>query len=180
MKKIIILLALVLFTISTTQAQKLKTRTGTINFDGMVPTFEPVRAQNDATTCILDTKNGQIASLILIRGFKFKVALMEEHFNENYMDSDKFPKATLKGTIENFDYKSLSENEKSVKINATLDLHGVAKDLVIDGKIKKIKGDILLTTDFGLSPEDFQIIIPGYVKTKIAKKIRVTTQFLLK
>ena len=96
------------------------------------------------------------------------------------MDSDKFPKATLKGTIENFDYKSLSENEKSVKINATLDLHGVAKDLVIDGKIKKIKGDILLTTDFGLSPEDFQIIIPGYVKTKIAKKIRVTTQFLLK
>ena len=180
MKKIIIVFAILSLSLTTLQAQKFKTRTGIINFDGVVPAFEPVRAQNNAATCILDTKNGQIASLILIRGFKFKVALMEEHFNENYMDSDKFPKATLKGFIENFNYNTITETEKDIKINASLELHGVTKQLVIDGKIKKFKGDLILTTDFGLTPEDFQIIIPGYVKTKIAKKIKVTTQFLLK
>lgn len=161
-------------------SQKIKTKSGVVNFNAVESTFEPVKAQNKTSTCILDTTNGQIASQILLKGFEFKVALMEEHFNENYVESDKYPKATLKGKIENFDYSKITLNFQNIQIKGTLELHGKTKDVVIDGKIKKNVDSTELTTNFILLPEDFDIKIPSLVKSKIAKKVKVSTVFLLK
>jgi YceI-like domain len=178
MKKIILLL--VLANCANSFSQKKITKNGVVNFDAVSQAFEPVKAENKAVTCILDTSNGQIASLILLKGFKFKIALMEEHFNENYVESDTYPKATLKGKIENFDYSKITNTSQSIKIKGTVELHGKSKEITIDGKIKKNNETVELTTNFVLLPEDFDIKIPSLVKDKIAKKVNVTTSFLLK
>ena len=83
-----IFLFLLTFLLSTHSfSQKVKTKSGLVIFDAVESTYEPVKAVNTATTCILNTRNGQIACQILMRAFEFKVALMEEHFNENYLES---------------------------------------------------------------------------------------------
>src|SRR4051812_19835446 len=94
---------LLIFAASTNgSAQKLITKTGSIKFQASMPSYEEVAAENKSVSAILEQSTGDFAALVLIKGFRFKVALMEEHFNENYMDSEKFSKATLKGKIEDF------------------------------------------------------------------------------
>ena len=79
------------------------TRSGEIKFEASMPAFEEVAAKNNTVSCIFDKSTGDIAVLALVKAFRFKVPLMEEHFNENYIESDKFPKATFKGKVTNFD-----------------------------------------------------------------------------
>ena len=74
---------------------KFLTKSGAITFEASVPSFEEVKATNDKVTAIINTETSDIAALALVKGFRFKVALMEEHFNENYAESDKFPKAKI-------------------------------------------------------------------------------------
>ncbi len=132
-----------LFISSLSHAQdKLITKTGTITFEASVPSFEEVKAKNSGVSCVLNTKTGEIASLALLKGFRFKVALMEEHFNENYVESDKFPKATFKGKIENFDLSKLMTTANNYTIKGKLELHGKSKDIAITAKIKKGKDGI--------------------------------------
>src|SRR5690606_29674459 len=82
--------------------ERLLTRTGEVQFEASVPSFEPVAAENNSVTAILDPETGEIAALALVKAFRFQNALMEEHFNENYAESFKYPKATLKGNLEGF------------------------------------------------------------------------------
>ena len=89
--------------------EKYSTKNGTIVFEASVPSFEEVKAKNENVSAILNVETGDFASLVLINGFRFKVALMEEHFNENYMESSKFPKAILKGKLKDFSTSKLSE-----------------------------------------------------------------------
>src|SRR5688572_15543260 len=102
MKKLIAITAFLLAG-SLSAQDKLVTKNGKITFEASVPSFEEVKATNAASTFVLNPKTGEFASLALMKGFRFKVALMEEHFNENYIESDKFPKATFRGKIEGFD-----------------------------------------------------------------------------
>ena len=111
MKNIIAFFSLALLSFSTVADKKI-TKTGTIVFEASVPSFEEVKAKNEAVTCILNPDNGEIAALALMKGFRFKVALMEEHFNENYVESSKYPKATFKGKIDNFDESKLTTTAK--------------------------------------------------------------------
>ena len=105
-----LLCLLLLVSVSSLQAQKYITKTGNTSFKASVETFEPVEATNESTTAVLNSENGEIAALLFIKAFQFKVALMQEHFNENYMDSYQFPKATFKGKLVNFSTESLSES----------------------------------------------------------------------
>lgn len=156
------------------------TKTGSITFEASVPSFEEVKAKNDAVTCILNTTNGEIAALALMKGFRFKVALMEEHFNENYIESNKFPKATFKGKIENFDASKLTNNVKDYTIKGKLELHGKSKDIISIAKIKKNGSDIELKTNFTVNVSDFNIEIPSVVSKKVSKKVTIDCNFLLK
>ena len=180
MKKIAILVLVVLCSFTPIQEEKKITKTGTITFEASVPSFEEVKGKNTAVTCILNTSNGEIAALVLMKGFRFKIALMEEHFNENYMESSKFPKATFKGKIENFDISKINTTSNDYTIKGKLELHGKSKDIVTIAKIKKTGTDIEVKTTFTVNVSDFEIEIPSVVSKKVAKKVSIDCNFLLK
>ena len=175
MKKLLLLFTVLCATVSLAQTNYL-TKTGEVTFEASVPSFEEVKATNKNTTAILNADNGEFASLVLVKGFRFKNALMEEHFNENYADSDDFPKAKLKGTIKNF-----SINNSKTTFTATLNFHGrkvTLKDQPI--AITTSNNDILLSGEFMVNVNDFGIEIPSVVSKKLSKDVKVNFKFSLK
>lgn len=179
MKKFLALGLVALWSFVPIQEKKI-TKTGTITFEASVPSFEEVKGKNTAVTCVLNTSNGEIAALALMKGFRFKVALMEEHFNENYIESSKFPKATFKGKIDAFDVSKISTSAKDYTINGKLELHGKTKDISTVAKIRKIGSDIEILTNFPVNVSDFDIEIPSVVSKKVSKKVTIDCNFLLK
>ncbi|MFY0482398.1 YceI family protein [Flavobacterium sp. PLA-1-15] len=179
MKKIVLLSFLLCATTLFAQ-EKMITKTGKITFEATVPSFEEVKAKNDGATFILNAKTGEVASLALMKGFRFKIALMEEHFNENYVESDKFPKATFKGKIENFDVKLLTDKPKDFTIKGKLELHGKSKDITSTAKIRKTDAGIEIISNFSVNASDFDISIPNVVKNKVSNKIDIKSEFTVK
>ncbi|MGH1388050.1 YceI family protein [Kordia sp.] len=172
-------LLLMLFITSYASAQKYFSKTGETEFKASVEAFEPVEAINKSTTVLLNTKNGTIAALLFVKAFHFEIALMEEHFNENYMDSDKFPKAVFKGEIIDFDMTSLSEIKKEFKLKGKLTVRGKTKNIETVVYLKKATNKILLTSKFNVSPQDFDIEIPSIVRNKIANAIQLKLNYEL-
>lgn len=156
--------------------QKYITKTGTLDFEASVPAFEPVKAQHATTTAILDVTKGNVAVLALVKGFRFKNALMEEHFNENYMESDRFPKASFSGAIIGFNQNNLS-TEKEYKAKGRLTIHGETREIEIPIILFKEGGIITMKTKFNAVPEDFGIKVPGVVKGKISESINILGRF---
>ncbi|WNM18818.1 YceI family protein [Flavobacterium capsici] len=179
MKKYLLLLFLNSCIISFGQT-KLIAKNGSVTFEASVPAFEEVKAKNDAVTFVLNTSNGEIASLALMKGFRFKVALMEEHFNENYVESDKFPKATFKGKIEGFDYSKITSTAKEYNIKGAIEMHGKSKEINIKAKISKKDNGVQLQSNFNLNSDDFDIEIPSIVSSKVSKKVAVNLDVVLK
>lgn len=179
MKKTI-LFGLLLISAITFAQEKMITKNGKITFEASVPAFEEVKAKNEGVTCVLNPKTGEIASLALIKGFRFKVALMEEHFNENYIESDKYPKSTFKGNIQNFDPAVLTATAKDYTIKGKLELHGKTKDITANAKIRKTDTGIEIISSFNVNADDFAIEIPSVVKSKVSNKVSVKTEFTVK
>jgi hypothetical protein len=179
MKKIV-LFSLFFISIVSIGQNKMITKTGKITFEASVPSFEEVKAKNDNVTCILNPKTGEIASLVLIKGFRFKIALMEEHFNENYLESDTYSKATFKGKIENFDVTKLTATAKEFSLKGKLEMHGKTKEINIIAKIKKTEDGIKIDSSFDVNTDDFDIKIPTVVSKKVSKKVTIKFDFLLK
>ena len=181
MKRIIIISTILLIIGFKTFAQEKKiTRTGTITFEASVPSFEEVKAKNESVTCVLNMKTGEIASLVLIKAFRFKIALMEEHFNENYLESDKYPKATFKGTIQGFNINIIGSTPKEFNLKGVLELHGKSKEINAIAKLRKTNDALEISTNFDVTSDDFNIEIPQMLTKKVAKKVNVKTLFLLK
>ncbi|MGQ7946015.1 YceI family protein [Flavobacterium sp. WC2509] len=172
MKKIILLIMLCISTIGTSQ-EKMISKSGTVTFEASVPSFEEVKATNNSVTFVLNPVTGEIASLAIMRGFQFKIALMEEHFNENFIESDQYPKAIFKGKIDAFDVNSLTANPKDFIIKGKLELHGIPKDITITAKISKTSLVIKMSSNFSVNASDFNIAIPAVVKNKLANKVNV-------
>lgn len=178
------LLLLVLFFITTTisslQAQnKYLDKNGSLIFEASEKTFEPVKATNKSVTAILNTATNEIAALALVKSFRFKNSLMEEHFNENYIESETYPKATFRGQLLDFDVTSLTEKDREVTINGNIKLHGKEKQIKTTLMIRKSGESIQIKGSFKVTPEDFDIEIPRIVKGKIAKEIIVYLEFNL-
>lgn len=180
--KLLYLISVFFFLGETTSFSQDKriTKTGNITFEASVPSFEEVKATNSTVSCIIDTKTGEIASLALMRGFHFKVALMEEHFNENFIESNKYPKAIFKGKIKAFNIDKIDSKGTSFDIDGKLTLHGITKEITIVALIKKSENNLKLISDFTLLPEDFNISIPKIIKPKMAEKVKVHANFILK
>lgn len=177
MKKTIAIL-ICLITCQVALSQTYFTRTGFTEFKASVEAFEPVEAKNNSTTAILKTQSGDIAAQLFVNAFKFRVALMQEHFNENYMDSDKFPKAVFRGKLKDFDFGAIS-GEQEYDLSGTLTVRGVKKEINTKAKIKKEGDKLILSTYFSVEPQEFDIKIPNIVKKKIADKINVTINYEL-
>lgn len=173
-----ILIILLFFSLSFYAQEKFYTKSGTIIFESSVASFEEVKATNNKVTAIFKPETGDIAALALVKAFRFKIALMEEHFNENYAESDKYPKAKFSGKIENFNTEDLNKNER-VWIKGKLTFHGVTKEIRIPANISKKNNSILVSSSFSIKPEDFGIKIPKIVRKKIAKRVDVKLNFEL-
>lgn len=174
MKKLLFIMFLLTITNSIAQ-NKYLTKTGTVNFEASVPSFEEVAASNTTVTAILNSENGEFAALALVKGFRFKNALMEEHFNENYAESSKYPKATFKGTLSGFDLNNI---KSTYNISGELEFHGVKKSFEnLTIKVSKNGAIIKLSGSFKTNPADFNIEIPSIVKNKIAESVDVIFSF---
>jgi polyisoprenoid-binding protein YceI len=171
---------LTLISVSATAQDKYLTKTGTLNFEASVPSFEEVAAKNNAVTAILNTDNGDFAALAFVKAFRFKNALMEEHFNENYAESDKHPKATFKGEIEDFDFSKLSDVDSTISIDGSLTFHGVTKQIdAIPLRIKLVDDQIVLSGSFKVMVSDFDIEIPKIVANKLSDEVSINFNFEL-
>lgn len=156
---------------------KYLTKNGTISFEASVPSFEEVAAKNNLVTAIINIENGEIAALALINGFRFKNALMEEHFNENYAESNKYPKAIFQGKVENF---VLDKATDKAEITGDLTFHGKTKTIAnIPATFHKTGDLIKIEGAFNVMANDFGIEIPRIVKNKISEQVRVNFSFEL-
>lgn len=171
---------LVVISMSSFAQTKMITKTGKLTFEASIPAMEEVKAKNESVTVVLNPATGEIASLALVKGFRFKVALMEEHFNENYMESDKYPKATFKGKIENFDVSKLTATAQTYSIKGKMEMHGKSKDIVINASIKKTADGIDIDSNFTVNTDDYGIDIPSVVSKKVSKKVSVKLDATLK
>jgi len=182
MRGLFILSLICICNISVAQSKYI-TRTGLVAFEASVPSFEDVKAKNETTTCIINTKNGEIAALVFVKGFRFKNALMEEHFNENYIESNKYPKMTFKGLIKDFDETTLANNDELMvkkEITGSLSLHGKTKEVTLNNtSITLVNNTINIIGNFDVKPEDFDIKIPKIVSNKIAETIKINLTFKL-
>ncbi|OXG04490.1 YceI-like domain-containing protein [Flavobacterium araucananum] len=148
---------------------KFFTNTGTINFEASVPFFEEVKAVNRQVSIVLEPKTSTFICTVIVRDFSFKLDMMQEHFNENYMESRRYPKAIFKGKIEKFDLKDINETEKEYQITGKLILRGKAKEVTVNALIKKVGDGIQIISDFPISVSDFNIHFPNEIAAKIAK-----------
>jgi polyisoprenoid-binding protein YceI len=153
------------------------TTNGHINFNASTP-FEDIDANNKQVNAILKTENGHFASVLLLKDFTFRKKLMQEHFNENYVESDKYPKATFSGIIQGFTVNNLTSN-KTYTIKGKLTLHGVTKEVSTKAVMVKQGETISLKTSFIVKPEDYNIRVPKIVFKKIAKEVKVSVNFAL-
>jgi len=178
MKKIIYLI--VFISINVCAQSKYLTKTGQVSFEASVPSVEEVKADNKSVTAILNIDNGEFAALVFVKGFRFKNALMEEHFNENYAESDTYPKAIFKGKILDLKYDDI-ETKATYKVQGELTFHGEVKELKdITFHILKDKDNIVISGEFEVSPSDFDIKIPKIVSNKIAETVKIKCHFILK
>lgn len=173
MKKFILVSSLLVSTLAFSQ-EKLVTRTGEVSFTSETA-VENIYAKNSQAASILMPENGTIAFNILLKSFKFKKALMEEHFNEKYVHSDKYPAAKFKGTIANNVDLKTPKAYKNVPIDGEMIFHGVTKPLkVIADILVNEDGTIAFTSEFKLVLEDYKVEVPSLVKDKISPEILVS------
>ncbi len=171
---------MLLICLSASAQGKYLTRTGTVSFEASVPSFEKVEATNNAVTAILNSENGEFAALVLIKGFRFKNALMEEHFNENYAESNTYPKATFKWTFQDFSFKALNKDMKAFQLDGVLSFHGEENKINVSQlNISKNDSIVTISGSFSANASDYNIKIPKIVRNKISKDIMVTFEFIL-
>lgn len=179
MKKIIALLFLTSLISMSSFGQRFITKNGHIWFHSEAP-LETIEAHNKQVNAALDIKTGDFVFKVLMKSFIFEKALMQEHFNENYVDSDKFPSATFKGKVTNMDAVDFSKpGNYNATIQGELTIHGVTQEVSAEG-IFQVKEDMIEgKAKFNLAIADYNISIPGAVAGKIADVVEVNVDVKL-
>jgi YceI-like domain len=174
MKLIFFSFAMILSIVNAVKAQNYYTKNGNISFFSK-SSMENIKAENNQVMSVLNSRTGDFQFSLLVKGFHFQKALMEEHFNENYMESEKFPKATFKGRITGINSVSFDKDGiYNVSVAGDMTIHGVAKKLTSHGTITITGGKITANSKFLIRLSDYNITIPNLVKDKIAESIEVT------
>lgn len=171
-----ILSLLILSLCITTNAQQFVDKAGKVHFLSKSP-LEDIEATSQQAVCALNTETGKVFAKIPINSFRFQNKLMEEHFNENYLESDKIPYATLDAVIkEKIDYGK--DAEYPVTLVGALDIHGVKKSYEIPGKLSVRNGmPTIGIAKFSVALADHKIKIPKVVVANIAEVIQVDVNF---
>ena len=178
MKKTILSFLFVALAATGAEAQKYLTRTAKVHFDATTShSPEKIEGVNNEVGNILDAKTGDLVFQVLIKSFKFEKQLMEEHFHENYMESDKYPKADFKGVISNLSEVNFSKDGTyNVTVTGILTIHGVANKVSVPGTIT-VKGNTLVAkAKFNVVLKEYKIDVPSLVADKLAKTAIVTLE----
>lgn len=178
MKNLLLILTSLLFS-NFVWAQKYSSKTGKVTIEASIPMFEDVFAQDDGNVVILNADNGEIASVSVVKNFHFKVKLMEEHFNESYAETAKYPKTTFRGKIVNFDKTKLSESPQKFTVQGVLNFHGVDRNISSAAIISSKDGKIFMKGNFIAKSADFKVTIPKMVMKKVAENVNVEYHYTL-
>lgn len=173
-----VLVAVLLFNLHGVCAQtKYIDRRGHASFFSSAP-MEDIRAENDQAVSIIDAQTGEVVASMLMRSFNFRKALMEEHFNENYVESDKYPKATFRGKIVNIgDVDLTKDGNYTLDVSGEITLHGVTQPLTLKADAVVNGGTVQAKAVFPLKVKDFKIEVPRLVINNIAEVVEVTVSF---
>lgn len=176
MKKILFLFLMTnLFTAGFAQ-DRFFTKKGQVTFDATTQDSpEDISARHNTLVAVLDIKSGNIQFSTLMKAFVFKKALMEEHFNENYVESEKYPKCEFKGSIVNNAIINYSKDGTyPAKVKGIMNLHGVSKEMEASGSVIVSAGVPQLMSTFSVLLSDFKISVPSVVSDKVSKKARIS------
>ncbi len=173
-KFIVLIFFFINFTDFDAKSDQFITRQGQVSFFSYT-SVEDIEAKNNQVLSIIDISKKEIAVSMLMNAFVFKKSLMHEHFNESYIESDLYPKATFEGKIIDFDPSDASMQTRMVKGNLTI--HGITKAVEIKTTIEQIDGSYVITGDFEVPVKDFDIKIPPILAPNIAKVISIKFRF---
>ena len=153
------------------------TKTGKISFNSRAKSPEKVEADNNEVSSIFNSQSGEMVFAVLVKSFHFESALMEEHFNENYVESNKYPKSTFKGKLVNLSAVNfLKDGVYPVTAEGDLTFHGVTKKLTSTGSLTIKGGKIIAVSKFGMKLKDFNVSIPSLVADKISEEIDIVVE----
>lgn len=169
-----LLIALAILPTATFAQERYMTRTGHIAFHSETP-VENIHADNRKVSSVWDVTTGAVEFAVLIKAFEFEKALMQEHFNENYMESNTYPKATFKGKVLGVASEQLKKpGTYEGTVEGDLTMHGVTKPVKMKATVTvDANGTAKASADFLVKPEDHGIAIPGVVRKNIAEQIKV-------
>ena len=158
-------------------AQKFVTETTHVSFYSHAA-IEDITADNKKATGIFNSETNEIAFSIPINEFQFPKSLMQEHFNEKYMESDKYPKGAFQGKIAG--YNKAAAGVQQVKASGKLTIHGVTRDVEIPGTIEKKDSKLEMKAKFIVKLVDYKIKIPELLWNKVAEQVEVTVDLTFK
>ncbi|WP_400192835.1 YceI family protein [Hymenobacter sp. B81] len=157
---------------------KYLTHKGTVSFFS-TSILEDIEATTTQGSALIDLSSGQLAFSIPIRSFQFKRTLMQEHFNENYMESERFPKSSFKGRTVAFDAAALRKGgSQRVTVEGDLTIHGVTRRVTASGALELQRGVLLVNAYFSVAPADYGIEIPLLVRENIAKTVGIKVSMI--
>ena len=172
--KLLLVFSLAFFSFFASAQDRYYTKNAKINFFSETP-LEDIDASNNSSVSVLDTQSGSLQFSLLVKGFEFKNEEMQEHFNDDYMESDKFPKAEFKGTlINNSSVNYKKSGTYNVQVKGLLTIRGITKEVQSNGTLKVNNDNIKANSTFNIALADYGIKIPSLVKDKIAKTIKIT------
>ncbi|MEP7262904.1 MAG: YceI family protein [Bacteroidota bacterium] len=173
MKNIVVVVCLLLAAATVNAQDKFFTRSGKVTFFSKSD-MENIEAVNTKGTSVLDTKTGQLEFAVLLKAFEFEKELMMEHFNENYVESDKYPKSTFKGTVDDISAVNFQKDGVyPIKLKGQFTLHGVTKEVLTDGTIEVKGGKPTGKASFTILLADYNIVVPNVVKDNISKSVKI-------
>ncbi|MGI9545959.1 MAG: YceI family protein [Flavobacteriaceae bacterium] len=176
MRSIVLIFVSLLFSVGISYAQtRYKTSEGEIHFNASTP-LEDIDGLNKEVNAIIDLESGNFAVVMLIKDFSFPRKLMQEHFNENYLESDIFPKATFSGSIENLEFDKTDEVFAEHTISGKITIHGVTRKLNAKVQIRRKGNSIIMNSGFVIRPEDHGVEVPKIVFKKIAREVQVSVK----
>jgi polyisoprenoid-binding protein YceI len=166
-------IALITATALPSFAQKYLGKNAKVTFTSKAPLETIVGTTNTATMAI-DTKSGVLAMSLLVKSFSFEKKLMQQHFNDNYMESNKFPKAEFRGNITNNSKINYNADGKyNVNAEGKLTIHGVAQQITTTGTVEVKAGKIIATCNFSVQVSDYGVAIPSVVKDKVSNTVNI-------
>ena len=151
------------------------TKNGKISFFSKTP-LEDIDAKNNDVASKINSKTGDMEFQLLVKGFHFKKASMQDHFNEpDYMDSDKYPKAVFKGKIKNISVITFSKNGVyNITVEGDLTIHGVTQKINCSGTVTVNGEKLNAKTIFTIKLKDYKVSVPSIVTKRVAETIQVT------